>query len=127
MQTDRAISNNKPNIIICGNKRNVHVNRSCNFRDRNVIRKEAEKILKYEDFTIEIEGMWIVITKVITSKDMGNWNDFKLFQTTPEQNTGNASNQGTTENSHIGHCTHTAESKRTSSVVYLSSKCLFSG
>jgi hypothetical protein len=33
--------------------------------DRNVIENEAEKILKYEDFTIEIQRMWNVETKVI--------------------------------------------------------------
>ena len=33
--------------------------------DRNVIRKEAEKILKYKDLTIEIQQMWNVKTKVI--------------------------------------------------------------
>jgi hypothetical protein len=33
--------------------------------DRNVIKKEAEKILKYKDLTIEIQRMWIVKTKVI--------------------------------------------------------------
>ena len=33
--------------------------------DRNVIKKEAEKILKYKDFTIEIRSMWNVKTKVI--------------------------------------------------------------
>jgi len=32
---------------------------------RNVIKKEAEKILIYEDLTIEIERMWNVKTKVI--------------------------------------------------------------
>jgi hypothetical protein len=26
--------------------------------DRNVIQKAAEKILKYKDFTIEIQRMW---------------------------------------------------------------------
>jgi len=30
-----------------------------------VIKKEAEKILKYEDLTIEIQRMWNVKTKVI--------------------------------------------------------------
>ena len=34
-------------------------------RDRNVIKKEAEKILKYKDLTIEIQHMWNVITKVM--------------------------------------------------------------
>ena len=33
--------------------------------DRNVIRKEAEKILKYKDLTIEIQHMWNVKTKMI--------------------------------------------------------------
>jgi hypothetical protein len=34
--------------------------------DRNVIKKEAEKILKYKDLTIEIQRMWNVKTKVIS-------------------------------------------------------------
>jgi hypothetical protein len=33
--------------------------------DRNVIRKEAEKILKYKNITIEIQHMWNVKTRVI--------------------------------------------------------------
>jgi len=33
--------------------------------DRNVIKKEAEKILKYKDLTIEIQCMWNVKTEVI--------------------------------------------------------------
>ena len=33
--------------------------------DRNVIKKEAEKILKYKDLTVEIQRMWNVKTKVI--------------------------------------------------------------
>jgi len=33
--------------------------------DRNVIKKETEKILKYKDLTIEIRLMWNVKTKVI--------------------------------------------------------------
>jgi hypothetical protein len=32
--------------------------------DRNVIKKEAEKILKYKDLIIEIQHMWDVKTKV---------------------------------------------------------------
>jgi hypothetical protein len=33
--------------------------------DRNVIKKEAEKIIKYEDLTMEIQRIWNVKTKVI--------------------------------------------------------------
>ena len=34
--------------------------------DRNVIKREAEKILKYKDLTIEIKRMWNVKTRVIS-------------------------------------------------------------
>ena len=33
--------------------------------DRNVIKKDAEKILKHKDLTIEIQRIWNVKTKVI--------------------------------------------------------------
>ena len=66
VQTDRTVPNNKPDIIIRDNKKEtcmlIDVAIS---RDRNVIKKEAEKILKYKDLTIEIQRMWNVKTKVI--------------------------------------------------------------
>ena len=34
--------------------------------DRNVIKKEVEKILKYKDLTIEIQSMWNVKARVIS-------------------------------------------------------------
>jgi hypothetical protein len=33
--------------------------------DRNVFNKEAEKILKYKDLTIEMQRMWNVKTRII--------------------------------------------------------------
>jgi len=50
VQTDRTIPNNKPDIIIRNNEK-----RTCMLidvaisGDRNVIKKEAEKLLKYKD------------------------------------------------------------------------------
>jgi chemotaxis signal transduction protein len=47
--------NNKPDIIICDTEK-----RTC-----MLIIKEAEKILKYKDLTIEVQHMWKVKTNVI--------------------------------------------------------------
>jgi len=51
--------------------------------ERNVIKKEIEKILKYKDLTIEIQRMWNVKTKVIkkgdTSNNRGDWDYFKVI------------------------------------------------
>jgi hypothetical protein len=77
--------------------------------DRNVIKKEAEQILKYKDLAIDTARVEC-INKSDTSNNKGNWNHLKIIQKIPEQHTGKARNQGTTENSHIGHCTHTSES-----------------
>jgi hypothetical protein len=66
VQTDRTIPNNQPDIVICGNKK-----RTCMLINvaipggRNVIQKEAEKILKYKDLAIEIQRLWNVKTRVI--------------------------------------------------------------
>jgi hypothetical protein len=63
VQTDRTIPNNKPDIIIRDNEK-----RTCMLidvaipGDRNVIKKEAKKILKYKDLTIEIQRLWKVKT-----------------------------------------------------------------
>ena len=57
IQTDRTIPNNKPDVIIRDNEAGT-----CMLIDvgisggRNVIKKEAEKILKYMDLTIEINA-----------------------------------------------------------------------
>ena len=66
VQTDRTIPNNKPDIIIRDNEKGtctlVDVAIS---GDINVIKTEAEKILKYKDLTIEIQRMWNVKPKAI--------------------------------------------------------------
>jgi len=61
VQTDRTIPNNKPDIIVCDNEKGTCMLIDVAISgDRNVIKKEAEKIL-----TIEIQRMWNVKTKVI--------------------------------------------------------------
>jgi len=65
-QQVQTIPNNKPDIIIRDNEK-----RTCILidvaipGDRNVIKNEAEKILKYKDLTIEIQCMWNVKTRAI--------------------------------------------------------------
>ena len=66
VQTDRTIPNNKSAIIIRDNEKGTCVLIGVAISgERNVIKKEAEKILEYKDLTIEIERMWNVKTKVI--------------------------------------------------------------
>ena len=45
--------------------------------DRNVIKKEAEKILKYKDLTIEIQCMC----------NRSDWDHFKIIQKIHKQHT----------------------------------------
>jgi hypothetical protein len=66
VQTDKTIPNSKPDIII-----RDKVKGKCMFTDvaisgdQNVIKREAEKILKCKDLIIEIQHMWNVRTNVI--------------------------------------------------------------
>jgi hypothetical protein len=65
VQTDRTIPNNKPDIIIRDNEKGTCMLIDVAiFGDRNVMKKETEKILKYRSLTIEIQRMWNVKTKV---------------------------------------------------------------
>ena len=66
VQTDRTIPYNKPDIIIRDNEAEICVLVDVAISgDRNVIKKEAEMILKYKDLTIETQRMWKVKTRVI--------------------------------------------------------------
>jgi hypothetical protein len=80
VQTDSTIPNNKPDIIIRDNEKGTWMLIDVAIsRDRNVIKKEAEKILKYKDLTIEIERMWNVKARGDTSNNWSDWNYFKII------------------------------------------------
>jgi len=53
--------------------------------DRNVIKKEDEKILKYKDIIIEIHAHVECESKSDTRNNRGDWNHFKITQKIPEQ------------------------------------------
>jgi len=65
-RTDRTIPNNKLDIIIRDDKQVTCMLIDVAIPgDRKVIKKEAEKILKYKDLIIEIHRIWNVKAKVI--------------------------------------------------------------
>jgi hypothetical protein len=64
--TDRTIPNNKSGIIIRDTKKGTRMLIDVAISgDRNVFKKEAEKILKYKDLITEIWRMWNLKAKVI--------------------------------------------------------------
>jgi hypothetical protein len=78
--------------------------------DRNVIKKEAEKILIYKYLAIEIQRMWNVKATVIPVIIGATGTVSKSFSKHTNNIPRNHDVKGTTENSHIGYCTQTAES-----------------
>jgi hypothetical protein len=56
-------NNNKPDIIRDNEKRTYMLIDVTISGDRNVIKKAADKILKYKDLTIEIQCMWNIKTR----------------------------------------------------------------
>jgi hypothetical protein len=63
---DRTIPNTVPHIIIHDKQKGTCVLTDVAISgDKSVIKKEAEKILKYKDLTIEIQCMWNVQTSMI--------------------------------------------------------------
>ena len=123
VHTDRTIPNNKPDIIIRDNEK-----RTCMLidvaipGDRNVSKKEAEKILKYKDLTIEIQRMWNVKTRVMPVIIEATGTISKSFRKYVSDIPGNNDVKKTTENSHIGHCTHTSESVKVFFIIIIISQ-----
>jgi len=63
----QTVPNNKLDITIRDNDMATRILKDVEISgDRNVTKKEAEKILKYRDPTVEIKRMWNAKTKVIS-------------------------------------------------------------
>jgi hypothetical protein len=109
VKTDRTIPNNKPDIIIRNNEKGTCMLIDVAIPgDRNVIKKEAEKIIKYKDLIIGIESMWNVKTKVtpVTIGATGTTSkSFRKYLSSVPGKHGIKELQKTT-----GHSTHTAGS-----------------
>jgi hypothetical protein len=103
VQTDRAIPNNKLDNMIRDSEKGTCLLIDVSISgDRNVIKQDTEKSLKYKHLKVEIRRMWNVKNKSNTSNNRGNWNRLKIIQTVPEHNTWKARNQGTTKKSTLG-------------------------
>jgi len=78
--------------------------------DRNVSKKETERIVKYKDLTIEIQRMWNVKAKVLPVIIGATGTISKLFRKYVSNIPGKHEVKELPKKSHTGHCTHTAES-----------------
>ena len=77
--TDRTVANSKPDSIMSDNKQGTCVSIDVAVTgDRNVVKREAERILKCKDLTVEIRRVCNVKAKVIPVIMGGDWNRFKI-------------------------------------------------
>jgi hypothetical protein len=101
-------NNNKPEIKIRDKEKGacmlIYVVISV---DRNVMKKDGEKILKYNELLTRNSAHVECESKSYTSNNRDNWNHFKIIQTITEQHSRKTRNQGTTKNSHIGWALYT--------------------
>jgi len=76
----------KPNIIIRDNNKGTCMLIDVAIPgDRNVIKKEDEKIFIYKDLIIEIHAHVECESKSDTGNNRDDWNYFKITQKIPEQ------------------------------------------
>jgi len=66
------------------------------------------QMLKYRRQTVQCSVLWNNNNNN-NNNNRGDWDYYKVNQKIREQHTRKTLRQGITENSHIGHCTHTSE------------------
>ena len=65
MQTNKTIASNEPDVVVHVNEKGPYMFiDSAVVGDRSVMKREAEKFLKYEDCAVEIQRLWNVKTYV---------------------------------------------------------------
>jgi hypothetical protein len=80
VQTDRTTPNNKPDIIIRDNEKGTRMLIDVAISgERNVIKKEVEKILKYKNHAIEIRAHVECKSKGDTSNNRSDWDHFQII------------------------------------------------
>jgi hypothetical protein len=98
VQTDRTFPNNKLDITIRDNEMETRMLQNVAISgDRNVTKKEADKIIKYKDPTAGIKRMWNA------NHNGGNWKNLKIIHKTHEKHKRRARNLRTSEISNIEH------------------------
>jgi hypothetical protein len=90
VQTDREVLANRPDIIIKNKKDNICLPIDVGIpSERNVIQKESEKELKYNNLSIEIQRMWnmkcFVIPVIIGATGTVTRGLKKYLETIPEK------------------------------------------
>jgi len=109
-RTNRTIPNNKPDTIIRDNEKGTYMLiEVVIYGDGNVIKKEAEKILTYRCFIIEIQPMWNVKKKVVPVIIVATATISNLLRQHQNNLLGKNEIKELKKNSHIRHCTHTSE------------------
>ena len=89
VQADRTTTNNKPDSIDRDTEKGTCVSTDVAISgDRNVIKKEVKKILRYKNITLEVLRMRNFKNRSNTSNSRCNWNHLKITQPIPEQHTG---------------------------------------
>jgi hypothetical protein len=75
---NQPVDSNKPDIINRDNKQGTCMSVDVAIGgDRNVIKREAEKILKYKELTAEIQRMWSVKGKSNAGNNSGRLEPFQ--------------------------------------------------
>ena len=93
--------------------------------DKNVIKNEAEKMLKYKDPVLEIQRTWNVKGKVVPVKTRANETISQSLRQYLSNIPGKHEIRELKKSSHIGHYTHTAGSATGRNNITCNTNCKY--